>query len=484
MIDPSFKHATIQSFFWKFFERAGNQVIMLAVQIVMARLLSPDEFGMLAIMIVFVNIGNVMVQSGLNTGLIQISRVRRGDYSTVFWMSFTISLVLYTAVFFLAPSIATFFGTAGLVWPLRVMSLNMIINSYTAIQVAQIARAMDFRKVFVATIWAAVLSGTIGVTVAFLGGGLWALVSQQLTYQLVNALVLSFQVPWLPRFTFHTKRALHLFRFGWKLLVSGLIDTGYESLTDMVIGKQFSSATLGQVSQGRKYPQALGVSLDSAIQPVVLSAVSRLQDDVDQVRKLVRRSLMTSTYVVFPVMTLFAVSAEPVTRLLLGEKWLPAVPFLQMFCFLFALWPIHSTNLQALNGMGRSDIFLKLEIIKKILGLSILAVTAFVIRDIYAIVIGTLIADVIETYINARPSGRIFRYGYLKQLRDVGPAFATALTAGALAYPLGLLAIPDPLTIALQVLVFAIAYVGLSRLLRIEAFTYLVATLKGYRTKA
>ena len=482
MIDPSFKRATIQSFFWKFVERAGNQIIMLAVQIVMARLLSPNEFGMLAIMIVFINIGNVIVQSGLNTGLIQIGKVRDSDYSTVFWMSFAVSVLLYLGIFVSAPAIADFFELPGLVWPLRVLTLNLVINSYSAIQIAKVARIMDFKKIFVATIFSAVISGVLGVTVALLDGGLWALVIQQLSYQLVNALVLSFQVPWLPRFEFHPDRAALLFRFGWKLLVSGLLDTGYQSLSDLIIGKRFSSADLGQVSQGNKYPQALGVSIDSAIQPVLLSAVSRLQDDVVKVRQVVRRSLMTSTYVVFPAMAMLAVTAEPVTRMLLGEQWMPAVPFMQMFCFLYALWPIHTTNLQALNGMGRSDIFLKLEIVKKLVGLPVLLTTAFVIGNIYAIVIGTLVADILETYINARPAGKILGYPYLKQVRDVAPAFGVALLSALVALPLGLLSLSDAALIATQVLVFAGSYVGFSRILRIEAFTYLFSTLKGYRT--
>lgn len=488
MIDPSFRRATIQSFFWKFIERAGNQAIMLAVQVVMARLLSPNEFGMLAIMIVFINVGSVIVQSGLNTGLIQIRAIRPGDYSTVFWMSFAISLMLYGTIFASAPTIGAFFQMPEITWPLRVLTLNLVIGSYTSIQVAKIARAMDFKKIFVATIWSAVISGGLGVGVALSGGGLWALVVQQLVYQLVNAVLLAVQIPWRPHLIFRPDRAATLFRFGWKLLVSGLLDTGYQSLTDMIIGKRFSSAELGQVSQGNKYPQALGVSIDSAIQPVLLAAVSRLQDDVEKVRQVVRRSLMTSTYIVFPAMAMLAVTAEPVVRLLLGEKWLPAASFMQLFCFLFALWPIHTTNLQALNGMGRSDIFLWLEIIKKVLGLPILLFAAFVIGDIHAIVVGALVTDVVETYVNASASKRVFRYGYLHQMRDIAPAFTVASISAVIAHLLGELALrdaalPDATLIAAQVTTFLVFYVGLSRLLRIEAFTYLFTTLINYRNE-
>lgn len=353
------KHRTIISVCWKLLERGGNQSIQLVVQIVMARMLTPKEFGALAIMLVFINIGNVIVTSGMSTALVQSEEVDDSDFSTVFWMSLGASAVLFAALFVAAPTLSTFYGMPAIVSPLRVLGIIFLITAFNSVQVAIVQREMQFRKVFNATIVSVLVSGVIGIAAALMGAGLWALILQQLVYQVTNCFVLGLQVKWFPSFVFESVKAWRLFSYGWKLLISGLLDQGYQSLSDLIIGKQFSASSLGLVSQGKKYPQAVGSMLDGAIQPVMLSAVSRVQTDVSQVKRLVRRALKTSTFLIVPSMTLFAVAAESIVGLLLGEKWLPCVPFLQMYCFIYALLPIHTTNLQALNGMGRSDFVFK-----------------------------------------------------------------------------------------------------------------------------
>ena len=460
-------------------ERCGNQSIQLLVQIIMARLLFPEAFGSLAVMLVFVNLGNVLVQSGLNTALVQAPEADEDDFSTVFWMSLAVSLVLYLAVFFAAPAVGGYYGDPGLAWPLRVLCLVLVVNAYNSVQVAAVQRAMEFKKMFRATMASALLSGALGVGCALAGAGLWALVAQQLSYQLINCLVLALQVPWRPGLVFKVTRARELFSFGWKLLASGLLDQGYQSLSDLIIGKRFSAADLGLVSQGKKYPQALGSMLDGAIQPVMLSAVSRLQGDLPQVKRLVRRALKTSTFLVCPCMALFAVVAEPLVGLLLGEKWLPCVPFLQMYCVVYMLLPIHTTNLQALNGMGRSDLFLRLEVVKKAMGVSALLFAVFVLGDLNAIVGTYIFTGVISTLINAWPNRRVIGYPYAEQLRDMAPAFLLAAAAAAVAWPLSLLGLPAPGQLALQALVFIAAYLALSRLFRVEELSYLLSALRG-----
>lgn len=478
-MNDSFINQTYTSFIWKLFERAGNQLIQLLIQIVMARLLTPEAFGSLAVMLVFVNLGGVLVQSGLNTALVQAPEVDEDDFSTVFWMSLAVSLTLYLTVFAAAPAVGGFYGDPGLVWPLRVLCLVLVVNAYNSVQVAAVQRAMEFRKVFKATMASALLSGALGVGCALAGAGLWALVAQQLSYQLINCLALALQVPWRPWHVFKPARARVLFSFGWKLLASGLLDQGYQSLSDLIIGKRFSASELGLVSQGKKYPQALGSMLDGAIQPVMLSAVSRVQDDASQVRRLVRRALKTSTYLVCPCMALFAVAAGPLVELLLGERWLPCVPFMQMYCVVYMLLPIHTTNLQALNGMGRSDMFLKLEVVKKAIGVSALLFGVFVVGDLYFIV-GTYIATgVIATFINAWPNRKVIGYSYAGQVRDMAPAFLLAAASAAAAWPLSLLGLPALGQVALQAIVFVFAYLALSRIFRVEELSYLLSTLRG-----
>lgn len=310
-MESKLKKRTVSSLLWKFLEKGGRAVVELAVQIAMARLLTPEEFGAVAIMLVFVNIGNVVVQSGLNTSLVQAGEVDIVDLSTVFWLSFGTSSILVAAVFVAAPAIAAFYAMPHIVWPLRVLGLLLLLTAFNSVQVALVQRNLQFRKVFNATIVAVLISGVLGVGAALADAGLWALVVQQLVYQVVNCLVLGLQVKWFPRFVFDRSKARKHFCYGWKLLVSGLLDQGYQSLSDLIIGKQFNAASLGLVSQGKKYPQAVGNMLDGAIQPVMLSAVSRLQSDVIQVKRVVRRALKTSTFLIVPSMTFFAVPPIP-----------------------------------------------------------------------------------------------------------------------------------------------------------------------------
>lgn len=470
------KRNTIASLFWKLFEKGGRAIVELAVQVVMARLLAPEEFGALAIMLVFVNIGNVVVQSGLNTALVQAPEIDDIDLSTVFWLSFGASLVLFLAVFIAAPTIASFYVMPRIVWPLRTLGFLLLITAFNSVQVAIVQRRLQLRKVFNSTLASVFVSGVMGIVFALAGAGLWALVVQQIVFQFANCAVLGIQVKWFPRFAFDAERARRHFDYGWKLLFSGILDQGYQSLSDLIIGKQFSALSLGLVSQGKKYPQAVGNLLDGAIQPVMLAAVSRVQEDVAYVKRLVRRALKTSTFLIVPAMTLFAVCAEPVVGLLLGEKWLPCVPFLQMYCFIYALLPIHTTNLQALNGMGRSDLFLKLELIKKTYGICFIFFAAFVLGDVYLMVAMYMVTGVVSTFVNAWPNKRVIGYSYAEQLRDIAPAFALSAVAGGAAFWCGTFATSFATKLFVEVAIMAIIYFGLAAVLRLEAFTYLVST--------
>ncbi|OFK22182.1 lipopolysaccharide biosynthesis protein [Olsenella sp. HMSC062G07] len=478
MAQKDLKSRTITSLFWKLFEQGGSAVIQIVVQVVMARLLSPTQFGSLAIMLVFVNVGNVIVQSGLNTAIIQAPDISRDDYDTVFWMSLVVSAALCALVFFAAPAVVGFYRMPDMLWPLRVLVLVLVINAFNAIQEAIVARNLEFHKTFRSTVSAAATSGVLGIGCALMGGGLWALVVQQLSYQLTKCAVLAAQIPWKPRAVFVPHRARRLFGFGWKLLASGLLDQANQSVSDLVIGRVFTGSQLGLVSQGKKYPQQLGTLLDSVIQPVMLSAVSRVQGDVALVRRLMRRALKTSTFFVVPAMTGFALVAPRLVPALLGAQWGPAVPYLQLYCLAYALLPIHTTNLQVLNGMGRSDVFLRLEVVKVVVGLGILLVAAFGLRSIDAIVVGAALSNVFCTFINAFPNKRIVGYSYLHQLRDIAPAFGLAAAAALCATPLGALALGPWVTILAQLVTFSAAYLLLAAALRVEELSYLVRTAR------
>lgn len=472
------RNKVASSLFWKLIERGGRAIVEVLVQIFMARLLVPEQFGMLSIMLVFVNLGNVVVQSGLNTALIQAEDMDRLDCSTVFWLSLSISLALFGAIFAAAPAVASFYSMPGLVWPLRALALLLVINAYNSVQVAIITREMEMRKVFRATVASSACSAAVGIGAALLGAGVWALVAQQLSYQLSNCVAHALQLAWRPHLEFSAARARRLFGFGSRLLASGLLDQGYQSLSDLIIGKQFSASSLGLVSQGKRYPSAIGSLLDGAIQPVMLSAVSRLQSDPPQVKRLVRRALKTSTFLIAPSMTLFATVAPALVPLLLGDQWSEAVWFMQVYCLVYALLPIHTTNLQALNGMGRSDLFLRLELVKKGYGIVNLLFCAFVLRDVRLMVASYLVTGLVSTVVNSWPNRRVIGYSYGEQVRDICPAFAMAGAASAGASAVGLLPLPVLATLALQVAAFAAIYLGLAYALRVEAFSYLVGTVR------
>jgi O-antigen/teichoic acid export membrane protein len=305
-------------------------------------------------------------------------------------------------------------------------------------------------------------------------------VIQQLLQQITKCTVLALQVPWKPQLVFDRARAVVLFRFGWKLLASGVMDQAYQSLSSLFIGAVFNKTDLGYVDNGKKYPYYLGAMLDGTIQPVMLSAVSSVQDNIEHVKRLTRRALKTSTFVIIPSMTAFALVAEPLVLILFGEKWLPCVPFLRMYCFIYALLPIHTTNLQVLNGMGRSDLFLKLEVYKKIIGLSIMCFTVFVMRDLYVIVGGYIINGIIATFINAAPNKKVIGYSYAEQIRDILPAFGLAAVAAVAAAPLSGLAMGPLAMVLVQCVVFSVVYLAVAAILRVEEFTYLVNTAMGF----
>ncbi|MBM6689067.1 lipopolysaccharide biosynthesis protein [Collinsella tanakaei] len=470
----SLKSQAVSSVGWKLLEKGGSVVVKLVVQIVMARVLAPDQFGMLAIMLVFVNVGNTIVQSGLNTALVQDPDVTERDYSTVFWLSFVVSLVLYAALFVSAPAIEEFYNTPGLTWPLRALGFILFINAYNAVQIGKITRDLEMRKIFAGTVISSLASSALGVGSALAGCGIWALVIQQLSYQAINVLAHAVQVDWRPRLIFDPARARTLYSFGWKLLVSGLLSTMQSSLMSLIVGKQFSDYQLGIISQGEKYPAALGSMLDGVIQPVMLSTISKVQDDVAYARRIMRRALKTSTYLVVPVMCLASVMAPTLVPVLLGEQWIPSVPFFRIFCIVNAMLPMHTTNLQALVGMGQSGLFFKLEVIKTVVSVFGVVFASLVLRDVYILAGTYILAGLISTFVNARPNKRVLGYAYLEQVRDIAPTIGLSVLGCVAAQCVCALPCEGFVLFALQAIVFAALYLGVSALIQLEEFVYLV----------
>ncbi len=469
------KQSIVTGVIWKLLERGGVQGVQFIVQIILARLLLPSDYGILALVVIFITIANVFVQSGLSTSLIQKQVVDEIDFSSVFFVSLVIAAFLYFVLYITAPVIAVFYEKASLVPVLRVLALTLFPGAFNSIQNSIISRNMQFRRLFYSSIGAGIFSGVVGVSMAYMGYGIWALVAQQLCNSLVITIILWFSVPWRPIMKFSLAKIKILFSFGWKLLLSSLIETIYRELRSLIIGKIYSPEILGYYNRGQQFPQLIVNNISGSIQSVMLPALSTQQEYAYRVKNMVRRSIVVSSFIVFPLMVGLAVVAEPLVIVLLTDKWLPTVPFLQILCASFALWPIHTANLQAINAMGRSDIFLKLEIVKKIVGLSILAVS--LPFGIYALALGEVLSGILSSFINAYPNKKLLNYGYTEQIRDVLPSLTISLIMGAIAYSLLFLHLSALVTMVLQIFIGILVYITLATVFKLECYRYLVDTL-------
>jgi len=335
---------------------------------------------------------------------------------------------------------------------------------------------MQFKRLFYSSLGAIVLSGVLGVLLAYKGFGVWALVCNQLVNAAMVTIILWFTVKWRPRLVFSVSRVKVLFSFGWKILVASLIYSLYYDLRSLVIGRMFSSSMLGHYNRGSQFPGIIVTNIDGSIQSVLLPVLSSEQNNIPRVKSMARRAVVTSTFVIFPMMFGLFVIAEPLVKILLTDKWLPCVPFLQIFCLIYALWPIHTVNLQAINAIGRSDVNLNLQIIKRTLDILILIVT--ISMGIYAIALGALFSGVASSFINAFPNKKLINYNYFEQVKDIVPSLILALIMAVVVFSLSYLNLPLIFKLILQIFTGGTVYILLSYYLKIEAFTYLLDTLK------
>lgn len=485
----SLKTSVITSLLWKFLERIGTQGVQFIVAIVLARLLSPADFGLIALVTVFVTIANVFVQSGLNTALIQKKNADNLDFSTVFYSCLALAIILYMGLFFGAPIIAKFYNNqVELIPVIRVLGLMLPLGALNSIQEAYVARNMMFKKLFYRSIGAIIPAGIIGVVCAYLGFGIWSLVAQQLSNALLICVIMWFTVKWRPCLSFSLERWKGLFSFGWKLLCSALLDTFYRNIRDLVIGKLFMPADLGFYNRGDQFPKIIIANINSSIQSVLLPSLSTVQDDRARLKSLARRSIKTSSFLILPMMTGLAAVAKPLTLVVLGEKWLPAVPFIQICCFSYAFWPIHTTNLSAINAVGRSDVFLKLEIIKKCYGFAVLALAIWLFRSPIGIAMSAAITAPLGSFVNAYPNKKLLNYGFIEQMKDFVPSLLLSLVMGVIVYFGGdimtdSLGVSPVLLLIVSVVVGLLLYLGLAKVLRFECLDYLIKTMKDFRNR-
>ena len=481
MKKESIRGSIISGLVWKFAERIGAQGIGFIVSIVLARLLCPEDYGLISLITIFLTVSGVFIQSGFGTALIQKKDADNIDFSTVFYFNILMSLIFYFLLYIISPYIAKFYNEPTLTTIVRVMSMSLIISAVNNVQHAYVSKTMQFKRFFYSTLVGTILSGFLGVAMAYMGFGVWAIVAQQLFNTLVDTIVLWFTVRWRPQLVFSIERLKGLFSFGWKLLISGLIDTLYNNIYGLLIGKIYNPSLLGLYNRGNQFPNLIVSNIDGPIQSVLLPALSEEQDNKERLKSMVRRAIVTSSFIIYPMMIGMAAVAKPMIMILLGEQWLGCVFFLQISCISLAFWPVHTANLQAINAVGRSDIFLKLEIIKKILGISVLVIS--IPFGINVMVIGGAFTSFISTIINAFPNKKLLGYSFVEQWKDLIPSLVLSLGMGIVVMSVELLGFNSYITLLIQIPVGALTYFGGAYLLKFECFTYLLSMINNKTRK-
>ena len=470
------KQKVVSNLIWRFMERFGSQLVAMVVQIILARMLDPAVFGTVAKVTIITTILLVFVDSGMANSLIQKKDPDDLDFSSVFYFNMAFCLVLYAGLFAAAPAIARFYDDAQLTAIVRVLGLTVVVAGVKIVQQAYVSKTLQFKRFFFATLGGTLLSAAVGIVMVFCGFGVWAIVAQQLTNVTVNTAILWLTVGWRPKRMFSFERLKGLLGYGWKLLVSGLLDTVYNKLREIMIAVFYTDADLAYYNRGMTYPNLLVENINASIDSVLLPVLSAEQDHKEQVRNMTRRAIRISTYVMMPMMMGLAVCAEPLIRLLLTEKWLPCVPYLRIFCFSYAFYPLHTANLNAIKAMGRSDLFLKLEIIKKVFGVIILLVTLQ--YGVYVMALSLLFTSVMSQLINSWPNAKLLDYAYGHQLMDMLPAILLSLVMGAAVYPIQLFGWSDWVTLPVQVIAGAAVYILGSVIFRLDSFSYLLGIMK------
>ena len=454
MSEPSLRNTTIKGVGWSFTDGILSKGVIFLVGIVLARLLSPEEYGLIGILMIFIVVSESIVNSGLSSALIRKQEATEEDFSTVFITNLILSFVMYGVLFLCAPLISTFFERPQLTILLRVMGVIVIINALSLVPLAKLTRNIDFKSITICSFSSAIVSGAVGISMAFIGYGVWSLVGQQISKQLTYTLALWIVNKWLPKLQFSTDSFKELWGFGWKLLVSGLIDTIWREIYKVVIGKFYTPATLGQYTQAHQYSDLFSSNLTSVIQRVSYPVLSKIQNERERLKQAYRQVIKVTMLVTFVFMFGLAGCAESFIYVLIGEQWLPCVPYLQILCFSMALYPLHAINLNMLQVQGRSDLFLKLEIIKKFIAICPLLLGIFI--DIYWMLIGSVIVGWFAYYLNAYYSGPYLNYSVYAQIKDILPSMSLALGMAAVVFLIGLIPLSPYALLPIQTITGAI----------------------------
>lgn len=464
--------------FWSYGERILAQIVGFIVSIVLARLILPEEFGLVSLIMIFIDICNVFVTSGLGSGLIQKKEADDIDFSTVFWLSLLLGCVVYILLFIIAPTIERFFQYGSMTGVIRILGLRLILASINTIQHAYVSRKMIFKQFFFSTLFGTVISAVVGIFLALKGFGVWALVAQYLTNTTIDTVFLAFSLDWHPRLVFKIERIRFFFDFGWKILAAAMIDNLYTNLRSFIIGKRYTSSDLAFYNKGMQFPAIIVTNINSSIIRVMFPALSAEQNDKTRMRNMVKRSVQVSSFLLSPLLVGLMIIAKPLVLLLLTEKWVGCVNYIYIFCVTYLFMPIHAINEQAIKATGHSEVTLTVEILKKIFGIILIFISIITFDNAVALAASFLMYSFAALIINSYPGKKLYEYGFLEQLKDVFVSLSLSIAMGIVIFPMRYLIHFPLILIILQILAGCCVYIGLSVLTHNNSYYYVFQNSK------
>lgn len=476
MNNENLKNSIFSGVFWKFAERILAQGVSFIVSVILARILMPSDYGIVALILVFINIADVFVTSGFSTALVQNKDADRIDFSTNFYCSNAVSILVYLILFIVAPFIEKFYDMHGLALILRVFALRIPLSAYSAIQHAYVERHMIFKRYFFSTLGGTLISGVVGIIMAYKGFGSWALIAQYFTNTIVDILVLSITVPWHPEFAFSWKSAKSMMNYGWKILVADLSGTFFDQFRSLIVGKAYTSADLAFYNKGNQLPSLITTNISTSIMSVLFPAIANISDEKTRVKEMTRKAVKIMSFVMFPMLFGLAAVSGPLINVLFTSKWALAVPFVQILSISSAISLIGGVSLQAIKAIGKSDIILKLEIYKKPVYVLLLIIGVKI--NLTAVAITMLLYSIYGNVVNAVPLKKEIDYTYWEQLKDLSPVFLMSGVMGLLVYTISYLKLNNVLLLFIQVLVGIALYFGMATIFRIDTLKYLQNFLK------
>jgi O-antigen/teichoic acid export membrane protein len=467
----SLKQKTVSGLLWSFIDNFSKLGLTFIIGIILARLLSPGEFGLIGMISIFIALSQSLVDSGFTQALIRKKECTQADYSTVFYFNLLVGFVLYLVLYFSAPAISRFFEEPQLTLIVKVIGLGIVINAFTIVQRARLTKEINFKLQTKISIIASVVSGTIGIVMAYSGYGVWSLVFKTLMGFFFSSVLLWIWNKWKPTLVFSKNSFKELFSFGYRLLLSGLIDTVYKNIYLLIIGKYFSAAELGFYTRADQFNNLPSSNITSVIQRVSYPILTEIQDDLPRLKIAYQKIIKSTMLISFVAMMIMAAVAKPLILSLIGEKWLPSVIYLQLLSFVGMLYPLHAINLNMLNVQGRSDLFLRLEIIKKILAIPVIIVG--VLLGIKLMIVAMIFLSLIAYFLNSYYSGQLIGYSSLQQVKDIFPSFVLAAFIGLVIYSLGIyLTLPNYVILITQLLSGGFLFFTLAELFKMKDYEY------------